>query len=138
MTTEEKKEYNRKYYAANKEKALENRRKYYEANKEREFENRRKYYEANKEKDLANARKWRETNKEKVAEYSRKWAEANPEKAKASVKKFNVLYKAELRDPYVKQILRQQGFKSEQITPELIELKRITLKTKRLCRQLKN
>ena len=43
-----------------------------------------------------------------------------------------------LGNAYVKQRLRTQGLKNEQITPELIELKRITLKTTRLCRQLKN
>ena len=43
-----------------------------------------------------------------------------------------------LGNAYVKQRLRTQGFKNEQITPELIELKRITLKTTRLCRQLNN
>jgi len=37
-----------------------------------------------------------------------------------------------------KRLLRRQGFTLEQLTPELIELKRITLKTERLCRRLKN
>jgi len=94
----------------------------------------RKWREANKDYMC----KWREANKERESENARKWRETNKEKEKARLIKLKALNVKELRDYYVKQILRQQGFKSEQITPELIELKRITLKTKRLCRQLKN
>ena len=45
---------------------------------------------------------------------------------------------AELKDRYLIKLLKKQGFKKDQITRELIELKRITLKTKRLCLQLKS
>ena len=73
---------------------------------------RRELYDAEKEKDI----------------------EAFRERHRASMRKGI----ASLSDGYIKDQLRGQGFKNEQITPELIELKRITLKTTRLCRQLKN
>ena len=123
MAKEEKKEYMRKYYAANKEKLKEVARK---------------YYVANKEKTLERTRKWQEVNKEKSLEVSRKWREVNKEKEKARSTKKSALDTKDLRDPYIRAKLRRQGFEKEQITPELIELKRITIKTHRLCRQLKN
>ncbi len=44
-------------------------------------------------------------------------------------------YRKELTDFYIIDLLKQQGFTKEQIELQtgLIELKRITLKTKRLC-----
>ena len=97
--------------------------------------------------------------KEEKAEYMRKYRAENPEKVKATRVK-RAKYRAEnaewsaffaekerarrakniteLKDVYVEETLRRQGFPKESITPELIELKRITLKTTRLCRQLKN
>ena len=87
--------------------------------------------------------------------YSIEYRKNNPEKSKLSDKKYRQkeevkvkrktqsnMYQENLRnelgDLYVKQQLKSIGFKNEQITPQLIELKRITLKTKRLCHQLKN
>ena len=97
--------------------------------------------------------------KEENREYHRKYRAENPEKIKA-IRAKSAKYRAEnaewsaffaekerarrakniaeLKDVYVEEKLRQQGFPKESITPELIELKRITLKTTRLCRQLKN
>ena len=46
-------------------------------------------------------------------------------------------YRKENEDFYIVDLLKQQGFTKKQIElqPVLIELKRITIKTKRLCRQ---
>ena len=78
--------------------------------------------------------KYRAENAEKIKAKKAKYRAENAEKIKAKYAK----RRDDLKDPYVKDTLRAQGFKNEQITPELIELKRITLKTKRLCLQLKN
>ena len=106
--------------------------------KEEKAEYNRKYYIDNKEKIKAHSVKWNAENPEKVKagdakHYAKKYAE-NPEKFKAR----STRSVADLKESYIKSKLRQQGFPNESITPELIELKRITLKTTRLCRQLKN
>ena len=106
--------------------------------KEERSEYMRKYYAANKEMLKVHSVKWNAENPEKVKagnakHYAKKYAE-NPEMFKAR----STRSVADLKESYIKSKLRQQGFKNEQITPELIELKRITLKTTRLCRQLKN
>ena len=76
-------------------------------------------------------------NRNRMIENSLSWQLKNPEKAKVIEKKRNRTQIDKLKDAYVKKLLRAQGFPKEAITPELIELKRITIKTKRLCRQLK-
>ena len=119
MTKEERREYDRKYRLENAEKIKTHNARYYSENTEKI--------------KTANV-KYRAANPEKCKAYRAKWRENNPEKVKAK----NDKYTTELKDAYIKAMLRQQGFKNEQITPELIELKRITLKTTRLCRQLKN
>ena len=106
--------------------------------KEERQEYMREYYTENKEKIKARSVKWNAENPEKFKAsnakcYAKKYAE-NPEKFKAR----STRSVADLKESYIKCKLRKQGFKNEQITPELIELKRITLKTTRLCRQLKN
>ncbi len=72
-------EMDRKYRKANKGEIAEQRRKHYEANKDEIAEKQRKYCEANKEKIAEYHRKYREANKEKIAEKDRKYAEENKE-----------------------------------------------------------
>ena len=119
MTKEERREYSIKYRAENAEKIKAKKAKYRAENAEKAKAGEAKYRAENAEKEKARFRKYRAENAEKI-------------KAK------NAKRRDDLKDPYVKDTLRAQGFKNEQITPELIELKRITLKTTRLCRQLKN
>ena len=61
MTKEEKREYHRKRYKADKEKLSVYRKAYYQANKELE---------------QANNKAWRENNKEKVSAIGRDWTDA--------------------------------------------------------------
>ena len=130
--------------------------------KEEKAEYMRKYREANKEKinnqKLISNKKFREKNPEYFKESSKKFREKNPEYSKNKNKinykknkeyytKKSFLYNKEnkekinknannrtekLTDGYVKNKLKQSGFPKESITPELIEVKRIILKTKRL------
>ena len=102
--------------------------------KEERREYNRKWRAENAEKIKASQAKYCAENAEKVKAYKAEWFAKNAEKEK--VRRAKSI--AELKDGYVEEMLRRQGFKKEQITPELIELKRITLKTTRLCRQLKN
>jgi hypothetical protein len=75
------KQYNNKYYEANKEKLSEQKKQYYEANKEKLLEQHKQYLEANKEKILQQVNKYREANKEKCIEQHKQYYEANREKS---------------------------------------------------------
>jgi hypothetical protein len=91
MTKEElreyHKEYNKKWYAENKEKRGEQLKKYREENKEKikEFhknnnDKRRKKYAENREENLIKRRKYLEANKEKIAKQRKEYNLKNKEK----------------------------------------------------------
>lgn len=63
---EERREYYRKYYEANKEKFAERKRRYREAHKEEIREVQHKYYEANKERLAEQARLYRRTPRDRA------------------------------------------------------------------------
>ena len=134
MTKEERGEYNRKWRAENVEKIKAKKAKYRAENAEKIKSYRAKWGAENAEKVKASQAKWNAENPEKIKASQAEWFAKNAEKEKARRAKSI----AELKDGYVEEMLRRQGFPKESITPELIELKRITLKTSRLCRQLKN
>lgn len=115
----------------------------------------------NREKYLEYRKKWREKNKEIENERVRNWRLNNPEKLKDSakktyikrlelIKKYNKNYNKRterssnrcknLEDEYIIQRLTTTGFNRTQIkeNTDLIEVKRILLKTKRLCKILAN
>ena len=109
-------EYQRKYYAANCDKAKEYVRKYRASNSEKVNEWNRKYLTANSEK---------------VKEYKRKYYVANPEKVKENNRK----QVSELRDSYVINVIKSgTSLTTQQIKeyPQLIELQKLIIKTKRL------
>ena len=83
---------------ANREKIAEKNRKYYEANKEEIAEWGRKYYEANKEKIAERVRKYAEANKENIAKKNRKYAEANKEKVAEWQRKYYEANKEEIAE----------------------------------------
>ena len=63
---EKMREYQRKYYAANKDKERERKRKYRAAHKDEEREYQRKYYAANKDKERERKRKYRAAHKDEI------------------------------------------------------------------------
>lgn len=79
-------ERDRRYYEANREKALEYYRKRREANLEEERERSREWHKANREKVLEQKRKHYEANREKLLERKRKHYEANPLHVKRSIR----------------------------------------------------
>ena len=91
-----------------------------------------------KEKHTLYSIEYRKKNPELTKSCSKKYRRNNKEKLNIKSKKYNAIIRNELGDSYVKLQLTNQGFLKDQITPELIELKRIMLKTKRLCQQLQN
>jgi 5-methylcytosine-specific restriction endonuclease McrA len=88
-----KKEYNKEYYQANKEKLAEKLAEYRAANKERLAAHRKAHYEANKEQVAAYAKAYRGANKEKVHAYERERYIANREKKIAAVRAYRHAHK---------------------------------------------
>lgn len=87
MTPEEKREYNResqrKWRAANPDKAREKHRKWTAANPGKQSEADRKYRLAHPEKKREMERKWRVANREKCRAQTRRWRAAHPERRRA-------------------------------------------------------
>jgi hypothetical protein len=69
-TAEERRDYHRAYYQANKEKRDAKNRAWREANPERVKANKRAWHEANKEKRDAQSKAWREANPERTHRYN--------------------------------------------------------------------
>lgn len=105
MISEKKKQYNRKYYAANQKRLLEYRKKYvadnreeinrialekHWANRDKILQKNKKNYLINREKILEYNRKWHHENRDKIYEMNKKYAKENPEKVKEWSKKSNL------------------------------------------------
>jgi len=73
MTKEQRREYDKKYREANKEKIAESSKKYYEVNKEKIAERKKKYSQANKEKISEYIKKYRQTPNAKKSTIITKW-----------------------------------------------------------------
>jgi len=123
-------------------------REYRKNNPEKRSESRKKYEEKNKEKIKQAGKKYRQKHPEKRREIARNHYRKNPEKSRqryalwgeknrASIRKRNKEYTDGFAIAYVKKLLVKQGFTTDQITPELTELKIEQIKMVRLSRQLK-
>jgi hypothetical protein len=86
-----------------------------EKKKEKRREANREYYKKTREKQKERVKEWRGKNPEKVKDYGR-----------------SIGHK--VIDIYVKTNLIAKGFPKETITPELIEVQRLIIKTKRLTK----
>ena len=93
-------------------------------------------------------KKYFKENKEVISENHKKFIAKNPECDRKYKKKYRLIHSdierdyfkksvEKLKDFYIKRNLKSKGFTKEQITPELIEVQRIIIKTKRLCKTLK-
>jgi len=87
-TSEKRREYTRKWNAANPEKRRELSRKWAAANPEKRRETKRKWNAANPEKIRETNRKWAAANPEKIKENKRKYRAANAEKIKETKRKY--------------------------------------------------
>lgn len=75
-------EYNRQYYARNKEKELDRNRRYIEANRERVLAKKKEWHRKNAEKEREQRHLYSLANKELLVQRNREWAKRNPEKAR--------------------------------------------------------
>lgn len=113
-------EYSKKYRVENYENVKEKEKKYRVENRDKVKSAVRKWQEKNKEKTIETIVKWQKENKEKTKEYHIKWSNKNQ----------NMAYYSQ------KQRLKKQI--GETPPPELVEVKLLINKTKRLCKTLKN
>jgi hypothetical protein len=113
----------------------------------------KRYVEKNKDKIKIYSAEWRKNNPESQRRTSSNWRKNNPEKAKEKDKRYRLnnrekvkkrkknerdLQINELKDSYIKTQLYNKGFKLNEVTTELIEVQRLIIKTKRLCKTLQN
>lgn len=94
----------------------------------------------NPEKNKTKCRNYLLANSEKEKERIKNYWLKNPENLKNKNNRCNTKKIDNLTDCYIKQTLKLSGFTTEQINenPELIEVKRLIIKTKRLCKTLPN
>lgn len=100
-------------------------------------EGRRKSYENNKDSWNERAKKWAKDNKEKIQEYDRNRRKEKPEYWVKNRKRTKENAVKNLSSSYIRNLFRSQGYKAK-IPVEIIELKRIVLKLKRLIKERKN
>lgn len=111
----------KKWRDKNPEKYLSMRKKRYVKNSEKRKATAKKYYAENTEKNLARSKNWRHENPEKSRASTRNWQNKNPEKVQYIATKNNIKKQIGAPPP-----------------PELVEIKVLINKTKRLCKTLKN
>jgi hypothetical protein len=98
------------------------------------------YREKNKEKIKILNIEWRIKNPEKTKNIYKSYKNKNKEKIKIKRYEFNNKSISNLSNNYVIKNLIQRGLSIEQIkeNKELIEVQRLIIKTKRLCKTLQN
>ncbi len=98
----------------------------------------RKHHSENRESDNRKEREYRATHRERVNKYQMEYYRQHHEKIRIQAKKLADKYCKELGENYVKnQIQHQSGLLFEDMTPELVELKRIQLRANRASRAYK-
>jgi hypothetical protein len=98
----------------------------------------KKYREDNKGKISSNYKKWADSNKQKRDEYIRNWVEQNYTNEHKSF--FRKNWVSNLKDGYIKMILRQKGFTKEHIkqSPELLTIQKTILQIQRYAKNNSN
>lgn len=122
--------YNKEYADKNKESIRSKRAEYRLNNIDQELCRSRDYHSKNKSAIKIKSDGYRRKNIDKIRIAERLYQIQNKELISSKMQ----INTDELKHTYIKQKLKQKGFTSNQITPELIEVQRIIIKTKRLCK----
>ena len=137
------------YRNLNADRLKENSKLYRNLNRDKWKE----YYQKNKQNYSKRAQEYQIINKEKISEREKLYRENNKEAIKKKLENYNFVHKESLKisrklyciqsrnnltDAYIKRIIKYKYKGLKNIPQELIELKRIQIKTERLCQQLKN
>jgi len=129
-----RREYHKAYYEANKERRRAASRAWQKANKDMVKERKKAYRDANRDKVLATCKSWRDANRDKMREFTKAYREANPDKVKAK----SLRQIASLANGYVANtLIRNHRLSTALIPKELIEVKRLQLTLFRLIQEKK-
>ena len=121
-------EYDRQYYAENRDKA----REYRTENRDKIAERQRQYRAENRDKIAERHRQYRAENRDKIAERQHQYRAENRDK----IAEYHRQYSAALTDALVaSRITDGTNLTRADIPPELLEAKRLQLKLKRLARE---
>lgn len=138
MNKEQRAAYNKAYYEENSKKINEKRnereRRRYKANPEKQLIKQKALRDANPEKYKASYRKWHDSNKDKARFNCRNYRKNNPEKSRLQSKNNHKKMCESISDVYICRLL---NLKKEQLTTELIELKKVHIKIIREIRSQK-
>ena len=107
----------------------------------------KKIKEEYRKKHPEKTKEYRKKHQKEIKEYRKEYRKKHPEKTKESQKEYRKKYQKKLKEyqeecrknlhpSYVKKELKRLGYTKEEITPELIEVKKETLKTKRLIKTI--
>lgn len=128
----------KKYRKQNKEQISLMRKKYRESHKDLIKEQKRIYERNNKEKVYLRKTKYRKNNIERCRANSKRYRSKHKEKCRVRSKNRALFARQNLRDPYIRQILRlKYGLSTEDINPEMIQIEREFVAVNRLLRQKK-
>lgn len=134
-----RKEYCRKWYAANRDARKEYCRKLYAANREARNESQRKRYAANRATRIARSQAYRKAHPEETKARDKLRYLRNQDAYKQAQQRRNVKSRKLLEDTYIKKTLTHGSVLSTvDIPSELVEAKRAQLKLKRLLKEIQN
>lgn len=128
----------KKWRLNNKDKVKAQQKRSYDKNKIKRIQCALNHYYNNKQNKISLVKKWREINKEKVKTYRKVYEEKY---YSTLIEKRKIRYKLQrdlLRSRYLKSLLARSGFPTNQITDEIIEIKKLLIKTKREIKNHEN
>lgn len=81
--------YRREYYAANRDKAIDEAKEFYAANRDKIRAQKKEFYAANRDKILAQAKEYRVTNRDKILAQRKEYYSANRDKVLARGREYH-------------------------------------------------
>lgn len=130
---ESNKEKRKIYYQANRHYLREVNRKYRDANRELILSQKKSYYKKNKDEISIRNAQYRLLHRERYLQYSKLYRETNRYRLQDAKR----IWCNKLVDSYVVQLTANQfGINKQDITPELIQLKRLEIALKRKRKEI--
>ena len=125
-----------KYYSTNREILLSKNKEWYKKNRDKLIIKSKKYRIENALLLLAKSKEQYKKHKQRYIERAKRWTDKNKDKRKVIILKNNTITRNELRDHYVKYLLTIHGISNDDLTKEMIDLKRMQLTIMRLKRRM--
>ena len=125
------------YLNANRQKIKEYRKKYYSEHREELCRKARTSYWEHTEQSAIRHKEYSKLNRDSIKEKHKEWVACNIEKIRERERDRSIKRTNELQPKYIRQLLKQQGFNPEDITLDLIEIKRAIIQINRKVKQSK-